>query len=92
MASDAYAIQLGLFGGKGIVHDGAHRVQAHLRNLPGGGTAFVQEHLRWNRGRRAGAPAPAPRKTRPEQAPLDQLALWGAEGPLPGAEGPEHQG
>ena len=74
---DAYAIQLGLFGGKGIVLDGTHVVQAHLRTLPGGGTAFVQEHLRWNRGRRGAPPPSSPRKAPQEPAPRDQLTLWG---------------
>lgn len=79
MDDPGYALQLGLFGGEATVSDGTHVVHAHLRNLPAGGTAFVAEHVRWNRGRTPTAPeppAPRARPVAPDEADSPQLGLW----------------
>lgn len=77
------SVQLGLYGGTTELTD-FHVVAAHTRILRDGTTAFVSEHLRWNRGQQG----PRLRPAAPPEAPVDHPSLF--EGvpsePLPAFE------
>jgi hypothetical protein len=70
------SVQLGLYGGSTELTD-FHVVAAHTRTLADGTTAFVSEHLRWNRGRQG----PRLAGTRAPAAPVDHPSLFGGASP-----------
>lgn len=71
MSKQDAAVQLGMFGVPSTLA-GSHVVAAHTRLLASGDEVFVGEHVRWNRGRSAGQPAPSPsRRAAPPTADDD---------------------
>jgi hypothetical protein len=72
-------VQMGLFGGANELV-GMHVVAAHTRVTTDGDAVFVAEHLRWNRGRHAGPPAPRPKPPMPGPA---QASLFGPPASAP---------
>lgn len=73
------AVQLGMFGVPNAL-ECTHVVAAHTRLLASGDTAFVPEHVRWNRGQTARTAPATPRAAASDPLDEGQPSLFAARG------------